>query len=503
VLTPDGDSEGVELAGRDARTIAGDSSAAARATAVMMASRLVIAALGWIGTVVVARTLSPDEWGQFSFVFILLSLMAVFTDLGVGRVVLSRLIGTDPDDIALTASAFVALRVLLGFLGYGIALGYVLLLGYPAEVIGATAIGGLVVILATPSHALSVLYQSRHRLTLVAVAESLGQVIQLALTVAAALFAPLLLVFVIPPVVNQVVALAIKTRGVYGKVLGVPRPGRVEFRRWGPMLKEAVPLAIGFALTIAMSKIDVLILSRLDTFDSVGLYSIGYKFSDLMDTVTLAAVAPISTLLVAAWPDDPDVFRKRTRDGAVAFALIGGVAITAFWPSADRLIGLLYGERFMAADFASRLLVVGGALTSLLILGVFLLAAAGKQRYYPVVALLGLALNVGANLVLIPRMSFNGAAIATVGTLIVMLVALWTLIAVTVPVASLLPVGHLVGLAALTAVIAAAGQLAVARTAIPWPVVSVVAVLMFMGLAVLFRLTGGLPLPLPKRIGRR
>ncbi|MBY6351401.1 flippase [Rhodococcoides corynebacterioides] len=457
-LPPDVTAE-AERTSPDYRALAADPKAAARATAAVLASRVIVAGLGWAGSVIVARSLGAEEWGQFSFVFALLGLMSVVTDLGVGRVVLAKLIDDDPDEIARTASSFLALRTVLGLVGYVLAVGYVLVLGYPSEVILATVLGGLVVVFATPSHALSVLFQARHRMLLVAVAESAGQVLQLGLTVLAAVFAPTLLIFVLPAVANEAFRVVTKGLAVRRRSVGL-RPSRhLDVHRWGPYLREAIPLAIGFALTIAMLKIDVLMLSLLDTFDAVGLYSIGYKFSDMMDTITLAAVAPVSTLLVAAWPTELPTFRKRTRTAALAFTTFGGVAVAAFWPSADPLIRLLYGDRFVAGADAARLLVLGAAVMSLILLGVFLLASASKQRHYPAVALAGLVLNVVLNLILIPRYSYTGSAVATVATFAVTVVALWVVIGRTMPVSGLLPVAPIGVVAVVTAAVAVVGSL--------------------------------------------
>lgn len=476
----------------DYREVAADPKAAAKATLAVVVSRIVVAALGWAGSVIVARSLDGGEWGQFSFVFALLGVMSIITDLGVGRIVLARLIDGDPDEIARTASSFIALRTVLGAIGYVFAITYVVILRYPGEVVEATAVAGLVVVFATPSHALSVLYQSRHRLLLVSVAESLGQTIQLLLTVVAAMYAPVLLVFVLPAVANEVFKLVGKGVGLRSRSLGL-RPSRhVDVHRWRRMLGEAVPLAIGLALTIAMMKIDILMLSLLDTFEAVGQYSIGYKFSDMIDTIVLAAVAPVSMMLVAAWPSQPNIFRERSRTAATVFTLAGGVCVVAFWPSAAQVIRLLYGERFVQAAPAARLLVVGAALMALVILGIFLLTAAEKQRRYPAVALFGLSLNVGLNLLLIPRLSYYGSAIATVITWAVTVVLLWVVVARSMPVRGLLPLRDLASLAVVIAAVASVGYYLVQWLPAWWPVVSASAVVAFIGLAMLFGLTAGI-----------
>ncbi|ANY24583.1 oligosaccharide flippase family protein [Gordonia terrae] len=462
---------------------ASDARAATRATIAMLVSRLVIAALGWAGSVLIARTLSPEDWGTYSFVFALLGLTAIFTDLGVGRAVMARLISGDPDDVAKTSSAFIALRLVLGLLGYLIAVAYVIVLQYPGDVVRATAVAGLVVVFATPAQALTVIFQSRHRLLLTAIAESLGQVLQLALTIAAVLVAPALLVFVLAPVANEILSLVIKVVGIMRRSSGL-RPSRiVEWSRWRPMLSDALPLALGLALTIALQKVDVLLLSLLDSLDAVGIYSIGYKFSDIMDTLILAAIGPISTLLVAAWPSQAAVLRQRCRSAAAVFAASGAVAVAAFWPSAGPIIGLLYGDRFVVGADAARLLVLGAAITAFIVLGIFLLASTGHAKRYPWIAIGGLALNVGLNVILIPRYSYDGAAISTVVTFAVAAVALWVVIGRTLPITGLLPLGTLITLVSLTAGACALGVL-VAHS-VPWPVVSAGAALIVAAPAVL------------------
>jgi O-antigen/teichoic acid export membrane protein len=175
------------------------------------------------------------------------------------------------------------------------------------------------------------------------------------------------------------------------------------------------------------------------------------------------------------------------------FALAGAVCVAGFWPSAEPIIRLLYGDRFAPAAGATRLLVVGAALMSLTVLGIFLLTAAGKQRYYPGIALLGLALNVGLNLVLIPKMSYDGAAVSTVVTSAVTVVLLWLVIERFMPVKGLLPIRPLATLVLLTSAVAAVGQLAVDRWPDWWPAVSVVAVLAFVPFVYVVRMVGNAP----------
>ena len=440
---------------------------ARRNTVALLVSRAAVSSLGWLGSILIARLLSPADWGRFSFIFGLLGLLSVVTDLGVGRVVLARLVEADEKEAPLVASAFIALRLLLGLLGYLVALAYVWILGYPATVVRGTAVAGLVVIVATPGHALTVLFQSRLRLTVVAAAEAMGQSVQLLGTVLAAVVAPRLLIFVLPVLANEIVQILWKLRGVRRGQAG-PLPSRqVKFALWRGMLIDALPLTLGTALATMLYKVDLLLLSRLDTFESVGLYAVGYKFADLIGMVAASIINPMLTVMVTAWPHRVDEFRSSVRHTCLLMGLIASVAVSSFWASAHPILTLLYGPRFTEAASASQLVVAGASIAMLTNVGFAVLIASGRQRIYPFVGLVGLGLNVALNLILIPRMSYTGSAVATLITEVTVCVVMWALVARTVPVPGLLPIGRLAILVVATVAIVLASQALHDR--VPWP----------------------------------
>ncbi len=56
------------------------------------------------------------------------------------------------------------------------------------------------------------------------------------------------------------------------------------------------------------------------------------------------------------------------------------------------------------------------------------LVAAGKNRWYPAITLAGLVVNVGLNLVFIPRFSYEGAAASTLLAEVVITSLRWRLL---------------------------------------------------------------------------
>jgi len=371
-----------------------------------------VALFGWTGTIIIARTLDQATFGKFTFVFGLLGMMMVVTDMGLGRVAIRGVLpdAVEPDRFA---GGYVALRSILGLAGYLLAVGITVALDYPDDVIGATALAGLVVVVATASHAHEIVFQAHLRMQMVAVSMMIGRLGQLALVILVALRGGSLIAFVVPAIVAELVIVGIK----------IPYAHRLQSiryslrpRQWSAMLREALPLSIGFALATLAFRIDVVMLSRLDDFVAVGIYEIAFKFADVLHFVALSISAPILTVLVKAWPDDPTLVKETLERAGAFLALLGGGLISFFLLFAGPTIELLYGTSFAPADDAARLLVFGEVLSMFSVLGVTALTAMDRYRLYPVIALAGLTLNVVANLWAIPRWSFDGAAAVTVVT---------------------------------------------------------------------------------------
>lgn len=447
----------------------------------MIIGRLGTAVLGWAGSVIIARTLSGDDWGRYSFVFALLGILEVVTDLGVGRVVLARLNSGKAEEVSKLAGSFIVLRIVLGLLGYLLAVGYAYFTGLSPLVVTAAALAGTTVMLATPANAFFVLYQSKLRLTYTAFWDIAGQVVQFLLIVLVAHFQPVLLAFLLPAIAREVVIFL-------GRGAGIPwlypkefRPSfRQPFAYWGEMLREALPISIGFALLTALERIDMLMLQRLDTYEAVGLYAIGYKFSDLLALVVGALAVPFTTVLVKAWPDHPEQFRTRVYQPLAVAILLGGLATVLFWSAGKTVIVLLYGQEFIGSAYAASLMVTGSALNGFTFIVIAALVAARKLRIFPLIALFGLGLNIGLNFVLIPLLSINGAALATLFTQVVMLLAMLLLLQFSLQIPRVAPWGLLLRQVLVVSAVAVPAHLLVTELGQNWVLVALGAALSYL-----------------------
>jgi O-antigen/teichoic acid export membrane protein len=390
----------------------------------LLVGRLGVAALGWAGTLLIVRSLSVDEFGRFSFIFGFLGLVATLTEFGIGRVAVAGILDEDRDRGAF-AGTYVLLRTALGLAGYGVAVAVVALAGYPGDVIAGTAVAALVLVIATPSHAYVAVFQAENWLRPVATASLLGQLSQIALTAAIAAAGGSMLLFTVPAVLCEVVIIAWHWRCAR-RLLNLRY--RLMWGEWAGLFREAVPLAIGGAMATAYYRIDSVMLSKLDTFSSVGVYGVAYKFVDIVHFVSTAMMLATLPVLVRAWPDQMEGFRDGFRRAFTILMLGAALLLTEFLLFAEPLIEALYGSQYVAGANATRIVVGAECIAFFGSLAFTALVAAGRHRLYPVATFVGVVLNVGLNLWLIRAWSYQGAAVTTLVTEVVVVGLLWIIL---------------------------------------------------------------------------
>ncbi len=428
----------------------------------LVAGRLVVAAFAWAGTLLIVRTLPPESFGRFALLFSVLGMLSIVTDMGIGRAAVAGVLG-NPDRAGSFVGSYVLLRSLLGVVGYAVALGFVVFGRYPTEVIEAMAVAALVVVVATPAHALGIVFQAQLRLRTVAVSGAVAQCAQFALTAAIAAAGGSVLWFVVPAVVGEMINLAIVAARARRLM---PIRYRPDVREWLVLLREAVPLSIGTAFATLTYRIDSVMLSQLDTFRAVGHYSVASKLPDLVRFGSTAVSTPMLTILVSSFPDQPEAFRTALRRSATLLTVLGIGAFVGTALYATDAIGLLYGRDYVDANRATVVLMAAQVVAFATSMAFTVLAATAHHRVYPLVAAVGMLTNVAVNIVAIPRWSFEGAAAATLFTEVVVLIPLALLVR-RIPHVRPFP-APLFGRATLTGVLTFGLGAALAATPLPW-----------------------------------
>ena len=183
------------------------------------------------------------------------------------------------------------------------------------------------------------------------------------------------------------------------------------------LLREGAVLGLATAAAVVYFRVDSVMLGILADDAAAGMYSAAYRFMEATFVLPALLMAAVFPRLARA-----DSGSAALRGSAVGLAAIGIGATAAVYAGAEPLIAGLYGPAYARAGrtleilaFAITPVYLGVVLTQAMI-------ARGRQAAYLRLSVLGLAINVTLNLLLIPAYLEIGAAVATLVTEIVVAV---------------------------------------------------------------------------------
>jgi O-antigen/teichoic acid export membrane protein len=189
------------------------------------------------------------------------------------------------------------------------------------------------------------------------------------------------------------------------------KPG-LDFSRVWPVIRTGFPSIFGVGAFFFIDWSDRLLIERFLGLDELGVYSIGYSFGMLMSLVVMA--------FGNAWPPYFISFINKREEAAVLFAgvlkyyviLLGTVTLALFLLARPVVITMT------APPFHGAFTIVGLVALSYMLKGCYLIMLPPlvyEKRLYlqSGIEWVAAGLNVGLNLLLIPVLRKEGAAIAT------------------------------------------------------------------------------------------
>jgi O-antigen/teichoic acid export membrane protein len=200
--------------------------------------------------------------------------------------------------------------------------------------------------------------------------------------------------------------------GVVLRVLGIARlRWRFELDVIRPWFFAGLPLAVTYMVTTVYFKVDVPILQHYRPYSEVGWYTLAYKPFEALLFVPLTmrtVVFPLMSVYYRSAPDRLALSSEKFFKGLVLIGLPCGVGLFVLAAPINSLLHL-YPE----SEAALRILAIG--IPFMFVDNTFIAAlnAMDRQVLYAWVALTALVVNVGLNLVLIPRYGYLGASWST------------------------------------------------------------------------------------------
>ena len=180
------------------------------------------------------------------------------------------------------------------------------------------------------------------------------------------------------------------------------------------LVREALPLGLAIFMSIAYTRLAVLLLQHLQGEVAVATFSAAQRLvepSQIVPASILAAVFPAFSL---ALEQRPAAARRLGWSVAIFLSLVGAVVATAFFLLAPVLVRVLYGPSFVEAAPVLRWLGLSTVPAFLNYALTHYLIARGQQRLIGLFTLVMLILHGALSLFWIPRWGPLGPALSII-----------------------------------------------------------------------------------------
>lgn len=359
----------------------------------------------------IARYLGPAQFGQYSFALAFLLLFAPIASLGLQNVVVRDIVNnrSEAGEILGSSLVLIILGSLIAFLALVGTITY--LRAGDALTISMVIILGVTIFFKI-SATVRYWFESQ-MLSKYSVWAENGAVLIVALIKIGLLLSKAPLIAFVWAIFAEALLASLALFAVYHWRGGSFNGWRPRFARAKNLFSNSWPLLLSGIAVIVYMRIDQIMLGQMVGERSVGIYSAAVRISEIWYFIPMAIVASVYPALISAKQRSEALYYDRLQklyDLVVLLAVLVAIPITF---TSDWIVTLLFGNAYTEAG---SVLIVHVWCS----LFVFLGAVSGKWIVVENLQLLsfqrafaGVIVNIGLNLILIPRFGVVGAAVAT------------------------------------------------------------------------------------------
>ena len=380
-------------------------------------------ALGLATAVLLLRQLGVEDFGRYATVMAVLGIVAGVTDAGLTAV------GSRELSVAQTAlervhilNNLLLLRVVGASLGVVAAIGFTVIAGYEGVVIAGTALGGVGVVLISAQSMLTVPIWVGLRIVSLTSLEVLRNLLTLAgvaiLVLSGAGLLPFFGVQLAVAIVLIPVTMLLARVGLRF-ARGVRRPVIVS------LLRETLPLAVAFAMSVIYFRVLVVLVSLLSTDVQTGLFGTSFRIFEMLLALPVLVLSVALPLLSVAGDEDEARLKNALQSMTEASLLIATLLVVVIAILADPGIRIVGGDEYAGA--ASILRIQALALIPFFLVQTWQLGliAGRAQRALAVANGLALTFVIVFGLALVPQGGAEAAAWVAVGAETALALFLW------------------------------------------------------------------------------
>ena len=387
----------------------------AKNTSLLMGSNIVGFVSSFFFLMYTTRYLGSDRYGVLSFSIAFASIIIFFADIGIGSVIIRDI----ARDRQLTEKYFgnsIMVKIILAIITLiiTVVIGYAF--GYPSTTMKVVYIITISLILVSFSDVVRSIFQAFESMKYVALGSVIYNLIMLICAIMAIHLSWDVNGFAFVYLISSIILV-----GYYAfvSIEKIPSPKfRVDLAFWRYLVKEALTFGLSSIFIRIYYYIDIFMISLIisNPNEVIGWYNAAYRMVlvlGFIPTTLLNSIYPIMSKSFILKDKYLNFMFEKSFKYLLIIAIPIGIGTTAL---ANRIILLVYGPDFTLSAIALQILVWSEVLIFLNVTFGTLLNSINKQIIVTKQTMLAAALNIGLNLILIPRYSYIGASIATVST---------------------------------------------------------------------------------------
>lgn len=199
------------------------------------------------------------------------------------------------------------------------------------------------------------------------------------------------------------------------------------------MLKYSIPLIPVQLAAFTLNLSNRFFLQAFTTLTSVGLYALGYKFASIL---LLFAIEPLRafTPFIFSQIDNPERSKKTLADFTRYYIFVIFIITLGISMLSKEVIAIVADESYSSSWVVVYILTLSYAIYGTVVLSSYAIEIVKKNWISSAAWILGAIINVGLNILLIPRFGIIGAATATALSYTLVLIGYWIIISVVYPV---------------------------------------------------------------------
>ena len=185
------------------------------------------------------------------------------------------------------------------------------------------------------------------------------------------------------------------------------------------IFKTSSPMALSAIAYFIMQSIDIIILSIYEGFDQIAYYSVSVKLA-MLTTLALMSVNIVIAPRIAEIYENQKMQKLQMliKHSTRIIFLISICVLSVLFFFSEEILGL-FGQGYVIANNALLFLLAAQFFNALSGPGAIYLNMTGRQKTLNKILVSALIINISLNFYLIPTQGINGAAIATLVSLII------------------------------------------------------------------------------------